>query len=236
MQSPEFKLPYRYVILLFHLIIFPFTTNCINPRFTKGVFLFDGSIDSATGKRFTYGFDSLCQEHPELPTHGAISPFIKIPPYNMRDILLNAFSEKFASNVLADESTILWTILQAAEIEWLGLIESNELLMTMEMRCTLEITERVLLNGLKEEVSVIESLRLLKESLQIIKAKKGWKLPPGNSQIPNQTALDLETGFQDLIQRYEAISLRSGRRLQMFAALVAIEESKRAISQNTKIR
>ena len=168
--------------------------------------------------------------------HGAISPLTKNPPYNMRNILLNAFSKEFASNILADESTILWTILQAAEFEWLDLIETTEYLMIADMGCTLTVTEEVLVDGLKEEVSMIESLQLLKESLQIIKAKRGWRLPQGNPEIPNQTAIDLETGFQDLIQRLEAVSLQRGRHLQMFAALVGIEESQRAIFQNKKIK
>lgn len=153
----------------------------------------------------------------------------------MRDVLLKAFSKEFAYTIWADESTILWTILRAAGFEWLDLIETTELMMRTEMRCTLDISIDILLYGLKEEVSFLESLELLKETLQIIKAKKGWKLPLRKSQSPNQVTLDLETDFQDLIRRYEAASVYNSRRPQMLAALVGIEESQRAISQSKKI-
>lgn len=107
--------------------------------------------------------------------------------------------------------------------------------MRTETRCTLEMSKDISLYGLKEEASFMESLQSLNEPLQIIKAKRGWKLPPRSSQCPNQATLDLEADFQDLIRRYQAASVYSGRRLQMPAALMEIRESQRALSQSKKI-
>jgi hypothetical protein len=153
----------------------------------------------------------------------------------MRDVLLSRFSEDFTSTVLADESTILWTILQIAVSEWLQLISTTERLISTEMRCSLDISHDDLLHRLKEEVSFKGSKQLLKESLLIVKAKRGWKLPESSSKSPNRIREDLEADFQDLIKRFEEVTFWSSHRMTMFAALVGIEESQRAIMQSKKI-
>ena len=157
------------------------------------------------------------------------------PLYNMRDVLLSAFSSQFASTLLVDESTILWTILRVTVSEWARIIDIAQSIISLEMRCSLDISDDDLIRRLKEEVSIKESVQLLKESSQITKAKKGWKLPQNNSQGPSQIREDLETDIEDLIKRFETVSSWTGHRWQMLAALVGIEESQRAIIQSKKI-
>ncbi len=135
-------------------------------------------------------------------------------------------------DVLADESAILWTILQIALSEWLEVIGMTENLMALGLRCVFDISDEDVIRRLKEEDSFRESEQLLKESLQVIKAQKGWKLPESNSRSPGNSRADLEFDFEDLLRRFGAISLRSNHRMMMFAALAGIEEIRLAIAQN----
>ena len=200
-----------------------------------GVFLFDGSVDFATGKRLASDFAIQFHEHPKFLAHGATFATPVTLRYSMRDVLVKAFSSKFVSTFLADESTILWTIIQIAVIEWLKIIEYTEQILSGETRCDWDISHDDLIRRLKEEASLKDSVQLVKESLHIIDARKGWKLPQDSSRGSNQIREDLEIDIKDLIRRFEALSSWTGHRLQMFAALVGIEESQRAITQSKKI-
>lgn len=199
------------------------------------MFLFDGSIDYVTGKCLTGPFEVNFHQHPKYRALEDTLSMPRTPIYNMRDVLLSAFSSQFASSLLSDESIILWTILRAAIAEWLNLVSSSEHLISLESRCTLDISDDDLFRRLKKELSIKESVQLLKESLQITKAKKGWRLPQNNSQDSSQIRKDLETDIEDIMKRFEAVSVWTGHRLQTFAALVGIEESQRAITQSEKI-
>ena len=199
------------------------------------MFLFDGSIDFVTGKRLTDPFEIKFQEHPKFQAIEATLPVPMTPLHNMRDVLLSAFSSQFASTLLTDESTILWTILRVTVSEWLKIIGIAQKNISTEMRCSLDISDGDLIRRLKEEVSIKESVELLRESSQITKAKKGWKLPQNNSQGSSQIREDLETDIEDLIKKFEAVSSWTGHRWQMLAALVGIEGSQRAITQSKKI-
>ena len=122
----------RYPIS-FSCQLFDFLVDVSTYESVKGVFLFDGSIDSATGKRLTDEFVFKFKEPPQYPTHDSTLPMPRTPLYNMRDVLLSTFSGESVPSVLTDESTILWTILRATVAEWLEHIKYTEVLLEDEM-------------------------------------------------------------------------------------------------------
>jgi hypothetical protein len=205
-----------------------------------GIILFD-SIGIGRTPRFCDGLRKYSPIFNEIVRYSPIKDAIvgdQLRDYSLRSALMRQLrNNSFVRDILEDDSVLIWTLVNVIGAEWLEVLRLMELDVSNESLDIhlLDDDHSELERKMKKADLFRENLTMLKDTLGviIIEGTLSSKTKPGTRAF--EMMKDLEVDFKELVSSTEAYIGRLSQRLSIFASVIAIEESRKAIKQADNI-